>query len=195
MIQVANDSATKKATVVGLVIQDVLEAGRWTRAMAASGVVKSAVRVNPKHELRDAVGQVSNRSASASVVGRKEIKPLGGLLSSNATDSDHARTTLSKFGERICRSLAGASSELSNFCAAPWPRSSAAAGYPALHAPLLSFSSWMRLVGIEPTTNPLSGACLAATGYKSAALPVELQARGKAQRHMRNGFTLRILPC
>jgi hypothetical protein len=31
-------------------------------------------------------------------------------------------------------------------------------------------------VGFEPTTSPLSGACLAATGYKSAALPIELQA-------------------
>src|SRR3954453_5310154 len=48
----------------------------------------------------------------------------------------------------------------------------------------------MRLVGVEPTTGPLSGACLAATGYTSAALPVELQAReGGTQRHMRNGFT------
>lgn len=35
----------------------------------------------------------------------------------------------------------------------------------------------MRQVGFEPTTSPLSGACLAATGYKSAALPIELQAR------------------
>ncbi len=35
----------------------------------------------------------------------------------------------------------------------------------------------MRLVGLEPTTSPLSGACLSATGYKSAALPIELQAR------------------
>jgi hypothetical protein len=52
----------------------------------------------------------------------------------------------------------------------------------------------MRLVGVEPTTGPLSGACLAATGYKSAALPVELQARDvMAQRHMKNGFMLRAL--
>ena len=57
--------------------------------MAASGVVKSAVWVYPKHKLRDAVSEVSNRSAPASVVGRKEIEPLGGLISGNATDCDH----------------------------------------------------------------------------------------------------------
>src|SRR4051794_26772653 len=40
----------------------------------------------------------------------------------------------------------------------------------------------LRLVGLEPTTSPLSGACLAATGYKSAALPIELQARKRCAR-------------
>lgn len=45
----------------------------------------------------------------------------------------------------------------------------------------------MRLMGVEPITSPLSGACLAATGYKSAALPIELQARQAfAHRHIRN---------
>ena len=52
----------------------------------------------------------------------------------------------------------------------------------------------LRLVGVEPTTSPLSGACLAATGYKSAALPIELQAlRVCAQRHVRNGVTTNIV--
>ena len=49
-------------------------------------------------------------------------------------------------------------------------------------------------MGIEPTTGPLSGACLAATGYKSAALPIELQAQRTAQRHMRNGGMGSIVP-
>ena len=49
-------------------------------------------------------------------------------------------------------------------------------------------------MGVEPTTSPLSGACLAATGYKSAALPVELRApKGNAQRHIQNGFIAGIV--
>ena len=57
--------------------------------MAASGVVKPAVWVDPKHKLRAGVSEFSNRSAPTSVVGRKEIEPLGGLISGNATDRDH----------------------------------------------------------------------------------------------------------
>lgn len=77
----ADYSTTEKAAVVRLIIQNVIEAGRRTGTMAASGVVKPAVGIDPKHELWDAVGEISNRRASASVVWSKEIEPLGGLLS------------------------------------------------------------------------------------------------------------------
>jgi hypothetical protein len=101
MTQVADDSTPKKSAVIRLVGQDVLETRRRTRTVAASGVVKFAVRVDPKYELRDAVGKVTNRSASASVVWRKEIEPLSGLISGNATNCDHGRRmTISDLSER-----------------------------------------------------------------------------------------------
>ncbi len=73
------NAAAKEPSVVGLVVNDVLESLGDVAAVRSLGIVKAAIREDPKDEVRVAMGKLLDRGTASSKPRRKKREAFSGL--------------------------------------------------------------------------------------------------------------------